>query len=158
MYDYVIVGAGSAGCVLASRLTENPDTRVLVLEAGPPDDADEIHIPAALNLLFKSTYDWDYQTIPQQRAADRSIYWPRGRVLGGSSSMNAMIYIRGSRYDYDTWRDEYGCTGWGYADLLPYFRRAENNSRGASAYHGAGGPLRVQDPQRRSPLTSPLGP
>ncbi|HUZ23138.1 MAG TPA: GMC family oxidoreductase N-terminal domain-containing protein [Streptosporangiaceae bacterium] len=154
MYDYVIVGAGSAGCVLASRLTENPDTRVLVLEAGPPDDADEIHIPAALNLLFKSTYDWDYQTIPQQRAADRSIYWPRGRVLGGSSSMNAMIYIRGSRYDYDTWRDEYGCDGWGYTDLLPYFLRAENNSRGESAYHGASGPLSVQDLRYKSSLTA----
>lgn len=153
MYDYVIVGAGSAGCVLASRLTENPETRVLVLEAGPPDDADEIHIPAALSSLFKSTYDWDYQTVPQQRAADRSIYWPRGRVLGGSSSINAMIYIRGNRYDYDTWRDEYGCAGWGYTDLLPYFLRAENNSRGESAFHGASGPLSVQDLRYKSSVT-----
>ena len=86
-----------------------------------PDDADEIHIPAALNLLFQSTYDWDYRTVPQERAAGRAIYWPRGRMLGGSSSMNAMIYIRGARHDYDTWRDEYGCTGWGYTDLMPYF-------------------------------------
>ena len=154
MYDYVIVGAGSAGCVLAARLTENPSTQVLLLEAGPPDDADEIHIPAALNLLFKSTYDWDYTTVPQQRAADRSIYWPRGRTLGGSSSINAMIYIRGSRYDYDTWRDEYGCEGWGYTDLLPYFLRAESNSRGASAYHGADGPLSVQDPKYKSAMTA----
>ncbi|HEU5419048.1 MAG TPA: GMC family oxidoreductase N-terminal domain-containing protein [Streptosporangiaceae bacterium] len=153
MYDYVIVGAGSAGCVLASRLTENPETRVLVLEAGPPDDADEIHIPAAISTLFKSTYDWDYSTVPQSRAADRSIYWPRGRVLGGSSSINAMIYIRGSRYDFDTWRDEYGCEGWGYTDLLPYFLRAENNSRGESAYHGASGPLSVQDLRYKSGLT-----
>jgi choline dehydrogenase len=153
VYDYVIVGAGSAGCVLASRLTENPETRVLILEAGPPDDADEIHIPAALSLLLKSTYDWDYQTVPQQRAGGRSIYWPRGRVLGGSSSMNAMIYMRGSRYDYDTWRDEYGCEGWGYTDLLPYFLRAENNSRGESAYHGASGPLSVQDLRFKSSLT-----
>jgi choline dehydrogenase len=154
VYDYVIVGAGSAGCVLAARLTENPSTQVLLLEAGPPDDADEIHIPAALNLLFKSTYDWDYTTVPQQRAAGRSIYWPRGRTLGGSSSINAMIYIRGSRYDYDTWRDEYGCEGWGYTDLFPYFLRAESNSRGASAYHGADGPLSVQDPKYKSAMTA----
>jgi choline dehydrogenase len=153
VYDYVIVGAGSAGCVLASRLTENPDVQVLVLEAGPPDDASEIRIPAAVSMLFKTTYDWDYQTVPQQRAADRSIYWPRGRVLGGSSSINAMIYIRGSRYDYDTWREEYGCAGWGYTDLLPYFLRAENNSRGESAYHGASGPLSVQDLRYKSALT-----
>ncbi len=153
MYDYVIIGAGSAGCVLASRLTENPSVRVLLLEAGPPDDADEIHIPAALNLLFQSAYDWDFHTVPQMRADGRSIYWPRGRTLGGSSSINAMIYIRGSRHDYDTWRDEYGCSGWGYCDLLPYFLRAEDNSRGASAYHGTGGPLSVQDLKHKSPLT-----
>jgi len=154
VYDYVIVGAGSAGCVLAARLSENPATRVLLLEAGPPDDADQIHMPAAQNLLFQSTYDWNYQTVPQERAAGRPVYWPRGRTLGGSSSINAMIYIRGSRYDYNTWRDEYGCEGWGYADLLPYFLRAEDNSRGASAYHGASGPLSVTDPRHKSPLAS----
>jgi choline dehydrogenase len=153
VYDYVIVGAGSAGCVLASRLSENPATRVLLLEAGPPDSADEIHIPAAVNLLFQTAYDWNYQTIPQDRLGGRSIYWPRGRVLGGSSSINAMIYIRGNRRDYDSWRDEYGCDGWGYTDLLPYFLRAENNSRGASAYHGAAGPLSVQDLKSKSGLT-----
>jgi choline dehydrogenase len=153
LYDYVIVGAGSAGCVLASRLSENPDARVLVLEAGPPDTADEIHIPAAVNLLFKTAYDWNFQTVPQDRAGGRSIYWPRGRVLGGSSSINAMIYIRGNRHDYDSWRDDYGCDGWGYPDLLPYFIRAESNSRGASAYHGASGPLSVQDLKFKSGLT-----
>jgi choline dehydrogenase len=153
VYDYVIVGAGSAGCVLAARLTENPATRVLLLEAGPPDEADEIHIPAALNLLFQTQYDWDFHTVPQERAGSRSVYWPRGRMLGGSSSMNAMIYIRGNRLDYDTWRDDYGCTGWGYADILPYFLRAEDNSRGSSAYHGIAGPLSVQDLKHRSPLT-----
>ena len=152
-YDYVIVGAGSAGCVLASRLSENPDARILLLEAGPPDTADEIHIPAAVNLLFQTAYDWNYQTTPQDRAGGRSIYWPRGRVLGGSSSINAMIYIRGSRYDYDSWRDDYGCEGWGYTDLLPYFLRAESNSRGSSAYHGASGPLSVQDLKFKSGLT-----
>jgi choline dehydrogenase len=153
VYDYIIVGGGSAGCVLASRLSEHPDSRVLLLEAGPPDTADEIHIPAAVNLLFKTAYDWNYQTIPQDRAGGRSIYWPRGRVLGGSSSINAMIYVRGSRHDYDSWRDDYGCEGWGYTDLLPYFLRAESNSRGASAYHGGSGPLSVQDLKFRSSLT-----
>jgi choline dehydrogenase len=153
VYDYVIIGAGSAGCVLAARLTEDPAASVLLLEAGPPDDADEIRIPAALNLLFQSAYDWDYHTVPQERAAGRSIYWPRGRTLGGSSSINAMIYIRGSRHDYDAWRDEYGCSGWGYHDLLPYFRRAEDNSRGASAYHGVSGPLSVQDLKYKSAVT-----
>jgi choline dehydrogenase len=154
VYDYVIVGAGSAGCVLAARLSENPAAQVLLLEAGPPDDADEIHIPAALNLLFQTTYDWDFRTVPQQRADGREIYWPRGRMLGGSSSMNAMIYIRGSRADYDGWRDDYGCDGWGFTDLMPYFLRAEANSRGASAYHGGTGPLSVQDPRHKSPMTT----
>ena len=153
MYDYVIAGAGSAGCVLASRLSENPDVRVLLLEAGPPDTADEIRIPAAISLLLQSAYDWNYQTVPQDRAGGRSIHWPRGRVLGGSSSINAMIYIRGNRHDYDSWRDDYGCEGWGYTDLLPYFLRAEGNSRGASAYHGAAGPLSVQDLKFKSGLT-----
>jgi choline dehydrogenase-like flavoprotein len=153
VYDYVIVGAGSAGCVLAARLTENPGTQVLLLEAGPPDDAVEIRIPAALNLLWQTRYDWDFRTEPQDRAAGRSLWWPRGRTLGGSSSINAMIYIRGNRLDYDTWQDEYGCAGWGYTDLMPYFLRAEDNSRGPSAYHGAGGPLSVTDLKRKSVLT-----
>ncbi|MGH3170717.1 MAG: GMC family oxidoreductase [Trebonia sp.] len=149
-FDYVIVGGGSAGCVLAARLSEDPGTRVLLLEAGPADDLLEIHIPAALSRLWRSEYDWNYVTVPQERADDRAVYWPRGRVLGGSSAINAMIYIRGNKLDYDTWRDEFGCTGWGYRDLLPYFLRAEANTREPSPYHGKEGPLSVQDPRHKS--------
>ena len=151
MFDYVIVGGGSAGCVVAARLAEDPGTSVLLLEAGPEATAiDEVQIPAAYSRLFRSQYDWNYVTLPQERADGRPVYWPRGKVLGGSSAMNAMIYIRGNRADYDTWRDEYGCAGWGFRDLLPYFLRAEDNARGASPYHGTGGPLAVQDLRHKS--------
>ncbi len=150
MYDYIIVGAGSAGCVLAARLSVDPSISVLLLEAGPADDAVEIRAPAALNRLFQTERDWNYTTVPQHRAGGRTIYWPRGKMLGGSSSMNAMVYIRGSREDFQSWRDEHGCAGWGYADMMPYFRRAEDNSRGPSAYHGSGGPLSVTDLRYKS--------
>ncbi len=152
MYDYVIVGAGSAGCVLAGRLSEDRDTRVLLLEAGGPNTRAEIHIPAAFSKLFQGDLDWNYHTVPQAGASDRSLYWPRGKVLGGSSSINAMIYIRGHRADYDGWAQG-GCDGWSYADVLPYFKRTEDNARGAGPYHGAGGPLRVEDPRGASPIS-----
>ena len=152
MYDYVIVGAGSAGCVLASRLTDDPDVSVLLIEAGPPDSSDNIHVPVALSQLMHSQLDWDYSTLPERFADRRRIHLPRGKTLGGSSSTNWMVYIRGHRADYDEWRDE-GCEGWGYDDLLPYFKRAEDNERGASEYHGVGGPLRVSEGRSRNPMT-----
>jgi choline dehydrogenase len=143
-WDYVIVGAGSAGCVLAGRLTENPGTRVLLLEAGGADTADEIRIPAAFANLFKTQWDWNYETV-EQKHLGRPAYWPRGRVLGGCSSINAMIYIRGNRADYDTWRERFGADGWGYDDVLPYFVRAEGNARLSGPWHGTDGPLHVED-------------
>ena len=124
MFDYVIVGAGSAGCVLANRLSEDPDVQVLLLEAGPPDTADFIHIPAAFSALFRSQNDWDLGTGYEPGLEDRRVYLPRGKTLGGSSSLNAMIYIRGNPADYDEWSPS---SGWGWDDLLPYFLRAEDN-------------------------------
>jgi choline dehydrogenase len=152
MVDYIIVGAGSAGCVLANRLSEDPKTTVLLLEAGGPDTKQEIHIPAAFAKLFKSAYDWAYHTEPQSHLNNRALYWPRGKTLGGSSSLNAMIYDRGSAEDYDHWRD-LGNVGWDYASVLPYFKRAERQERGASDYHGADGPLNVADLRQVNPLT-----
>jgi choline dehydrogenase len=147
-HDFIIVGAGSAGCVLASRLSEDPSTRVLLLEAGGPDRSSFIHLPAAFSKLFRSEVDWDYHTEPQEHLDHRSLYWPRGRVLGGSSSINAMIYIRGHRWDYDHWAES--VPGWSYQEVLPYFKRGEDQQRGPSEFHGAGGPLPVAD--LRSPL------
>jgi choline dehydrogenase len=151
VFDYVIVGGGSAGCVLAARLAEDPGCRVLLLEAGPdPADVAAVQVPAAAGRLLRTRYDWNYVTLPQERAGARAVYWPRGRLLGGSSAIGSMTYVRGSRLDYDGWRDEYGCGGWGYRDLLPYFLRAEDNARGAGPYHGTGGPLPVRDLRHRS--------
>ncbi|TCO64975.1 GMC family oxidoreductase [Actinocrispum wychmicini] len=144
-FDYIVVGAGSAGCVLANRLTEDPSVTVLLLEAGGPDDADEIHIPAAFSTLFKTKWDWNYETVEQKHMGDRTAYWPRMKALGGCSSMNAMIYIRGNKADYDTWRDSHNATGWGWDDVLPYFVKAEHNTRLAGPLHGTGGPLWVED-------------
>jgi len=144
MPDYVIVGAGSAGCALANRLSEDPDTSVCLIEAGPPDTEEALHIPVAFSKLYKTPFDWDFATEPEPALDGRNVYLPRGRVLGGSSSLNAMVYIRGNRRDYDGWRD-LGNPGWGWDDVLPYFKRAEDNERGASEFHGAGGPLSVSD-------------
>lgn len=124
MPDYVIVGAGSAGCVVAARLSENPKTSVLLLEAGGADRGAKIRTPAAFSKLFKTQYDWAYHTEPQQHLHNRKLFWPRGRMLGGSSSMNAMVFIRGNRRDFDRWRDA-GNEGWGWADVLPYFDRIQ---------------------------------
>jgi choline dehydrogenase len=152
MYDYIIVGAGSAGCTLASRLTADPQIRVLLLEAGDTDKKQEIHIPAAFSKLFRTSCDWAYYTEEEPHMGKRKMYWPRGKVLGGSSSINAMIYIRGHRHDYDSWRAE-GNEGWGYSDVLPYFKKAENQERGPSEYHGVGGPLNVMDLRYVNPLS-----
>ncbi|QIX28388.1 choline dehydrogenase [Nocardioides sp. JQ2195] len=152
-FDYVIVGAGSAGAVLANRLTEDPGTTVLLLEAGPPADADEISVPAAFATLIKTRWDWNYRTAEQKQLHGRRTDWPRMKALGGCSSMNAMIYIRGNRLDYDTWRDEYGATGWGHDDVLPYFVRAENNARLGGPLHGQDGPLHVEDRRYTHELT-----
>jgi len=150
-YDYVIVGAGSAGCVLANRLSADGDS-VLLLEAGNPDEQREIGMPAAYSELFKSEVDWEYYTEPQPELNGRECYWPRGKTLGGSSSINAMIYARGQSADYDHWAD-LGNDGWGYEDVLEYFKRAEHNERGPSEYHGTGGPRNVADQQAPNELT-----
>src|SRR3982751_5873448 len=150
-YDYVTVGAGSAGCVLAARLSEEPDVRVALTGAGGPDNRDEIHIPAAFPIAFKSSLDWDVLGDPEPGLNNRRLYLPRGRVLGGSSSINAMIYIRGNRADYDEWA-AMGCEGWGYDDVLPYFKRAEDHERGEDQFHGAGGPLPVREGRSMNPV------
>ncbi|MFE2263607.1 GMC family oxidoreductase [Streptomyces griseosporeus] len=152
-YDYVIVGAGSAGCVLAARLSQDPEVRVALIEAGGPDTAQEIHVPAAFPQLFKSALDWDLDSEPEPGIGDRRTYLPRGRVFGGCSSINAMIYIRGNRADYDGWAAA-GADGWSYDEVLPYFKRSEGNERGEDEYHGADGPLTVSDGRSRHPLAS----
>ena len=146
-YDYVIVGAGSAGCVLAARLSEDQDVSVLLIEAGPPDEKELIHVPAAFGSLFKTDVDWDYATFPEPGCNNRMMYMPRGKTLGGSSSINAMVYIRGNRSDYDGWG-----AGWTYDEVLPYFKKSEDNERGESEYHGAGGPLAVSESRSNNPM------
>ncbi len=151
-FDYVVVGAGSAGCAVAARLTEDPDTTVLLIEAGGRDRSPNIKIPAAFSKQFRTKLDWDYSTGPEPHLGGRTLYVPRGKTLGGSSSMNAMMYVRGRPLDYDGW-SEAGCPGWSYAEVLPYFMCAENNERGASEFHGIGGPVNVMDVKEPQPLT-----
>ncbi len=153
MYDYIIIGAGSAGCVLANRLSEDPKVTVLLVEAGGPDEKQEIHIPAAFPKLFKTAYDWAYETEPEPHMNHRKLYWPRGKMLGGSSSMNAMMYIRGNRQDYNEWAD-LGAQGWSFAEVLPYFKKMENHEIGATDWRGAGGPLNVAEQRSPNPLSN----
>jgi choline dehydrogenase len=155
VYDYVIAGAGSAGCVLANRLSEDPTVRVLLIEAGGRDRSLKIKIPAAFPEQFHTKLDWDFATDPEPHVDGRELYIPRGRALGGSSSMNAMLYVRGRPLDYDGWESQ-GAPGWGYEDVLPYFIRSEDNVRGRSEYHGAGGPLRVSEQRSPRPLNRRL--
>ena len=152
MANFVIVGAGSAGCVLAARLTEDPSIEVTLIEAGGADTDPEIHIPAAQSALRKTHCDWDYMSQREPGLDGQFVYLPRGKVLGGSSSINAMAYIRGARADYDSWAAD-GAKGWSYDDVLPYFRKSESNERGEDQFHGALGPLSVCDGRSRHPLT-----
>ncbi len=149
-YDYVIVGAGSAGCVLANRLSEDGSSTVLLIEAGEDDSDIGIHVPLAYPKLQKTSVDWQFTTVPQEHAcldlAGRRSCWPRGKVLGGTSSINGMSYTRGNRHDYDRWEKEYGAEGWGWDHVLPYFKKSEDfQGHGDAGYHGYGGPQTVSD-------------
>lgn len=151
-YDYIIIGAGSAGCVVAHRLSENPNARVLLLEAGGPDTKPEIHDPRKWPTLQGTEIDWGYKTIPQAHTAGRVHNWPRGRVWGGSGSLNAMAYMRGHPSDFDNWAYQ-GCVGWDYRSVRSYFRKMEDFEGGASPYHGVGGPLKLSSITNPNPTS-----
>ena len=151
-YDYVIIGAGAAGCVLANRLSQNPAHRVLLLEAGGEDSSLLVKIPAGFGKVMGTSVNWIFDTAPQKHMANRSMFLPQGKVLGGSTSINAMLYVRGNRQDYDNWRD-LGNEGWGYDDILPYYTVHERNERIADKYHGTEGELNVADQVQHNPLS-----
>ncbi len=151
--DFVVIGAGSSGCVIANRLSANPGNRVILLEAGGKDTNPWIHIPVGyFKTIHNPKVDWCYQTEPDPGLNGRSIEWPRGKVLGGSSSLNGLLYVRGQSQDYDRWR-QMGNVGWGWDDVLPLFKRAENNERGADEFHGDQGPLSVSNMRIQRPIT-----
>ena len=154
-FDFIIVGAGSAGCVLANRLSASGEYRVLLLEAGGEDSNANIHIPAAFSKLFLKKEDWNFHTVPQPHMHSRAMYQPRGKVLGGSSSTNAMIYIRGHRADYDGWASQ-GNRGWSYEEVLPFFKKSEQNLRLGEPFHGQDGELTVSDHRQRHPICEAL--
>jgi len=154
-FDYIVVGSGSAGAVVAGRLSEDPATRVLLIEAGGAKKPMNVKIPAAFPSQFRTELDWEFYTEPEPYLNGRVIYHPRAKYLGGCSGMNAMIYIRGSRHDYDAWAKG-GAVGWSYDEVLPLFKRSENNSRGASEYHGDSGPLHIEDLRSPNPMTETL--
>jgi hypothetical protein len=151
-YTHIVVGAGAAGCVVANRLSADPAARVLLLEAGGPDRSPLIHMPAGFTKLTSPSVNWGFSTVPQAQLDNREMHYPQGRTLGGSTSINAMIYIRGHRLDYDEW-ESLGNEGWGYDGVLPYFRRMENHERIVDEYHGSGGPMNVAEQVQHNALS-----
>ena len=151
VYDYIVIGAGSAGCVVAARLSENPDMQVLLLEAGGPDTHEAVEDPVMWPTLLGGELDWGYRTIPQRHAANRVIPWPRGKMLGGCHSHNANAWVRGHRTDFDNWAYQ-GNPGWDFKSILPIYKKIEDYAGGANAYRDAGGPLYMELPRDPNPL------